>query len=202
MAVDEPWVVIPTAGRDTLLGAVDSTWVPRERTVIVCTRPDVDVPVGCHTITDLGEINIHRWWNAGLDYAAERAARYVLVLNDDVVLAPDATDRLFHAVVATGATIATPGVDDRVTTGGSRYANRTINGACWLLDLTHGLRPDEGYRWWFGDDDLDWRARQAHGVVSVTCQMRHLHANQATEASDELKALADADGRRWRSTEG
>jgi hypothetical protein len=40
---------------------------------------------------------------------------------------------------------------------------RSIVGSCWLLDLSSGLRPDESYRWWFGDDDLDGRVNLAVG---------------------------------------
>lgn len=73
-----------------------------------------------------------------------------------------------------------------------------MDGSCWLLDTSHGIRPDEGYRWWYGDGDLDWRARRdGHGVVSVSCYFHHLHPNELTTTSPSLLELTYADAARW-----
>lgn len=194
------WLVVPTAGRATLEPAIDSTGLPRDRCIVVATTDDVWHLAGVRTIHVRGPINIHRWWNEGLDHAAVLGARYVLVINDDVLMVPGTVDALLDSMRATGATLATPG-SSGLRTDPDRDAPRTLLGSCWLIDLSHGLRPDEGYRWWFGDDDLDWRARRDHaGVVSVPCHFEHLHPNELTAASPELHALADADARRWNST--
>ena len=194
------WVTVPTAGRETLTEAIDSTGIPRDRIVLVATAPGADLPDGCHVVEDLGEINIHRWWNTGIDYAAARGATHVLVINDDVLTDADAVQSLLDEMVRTGAAIASPG-------GGGLFVGHVgemravINGACWLLDLSTDLRPDEGYRWWFGDNDLDFRARvDFGGLVSVPCYFEHLHANELTAQSPELQALADRDRLRWKGT--
>lgn len=188
-------MTIPTADRDTLTAAIDSTGVPRERVVIVATADGVDAP-GCHVVEDFGEINIHRWWNTGIDYAQAHGATHVVVLNDDVIMDADTLPALLDALVGTGAAIASPG-GGGLDTDPRRDRRATMNGACWLLDLSTGLRPDEGYRWWYGDNDLDLRARRLSGVVSVGCYFEHPHANELTESSPHLQALAAADAKRW-----
>lgn len=191
------WVTIPSAGRATLQGAIDTCGVPRDRIVIVDTSGTVQAD-GCHVVRDDGPINIQRWWNAGIDRAQALGATHVAVLNDDIRLGPGALDTLLDALTRTGAAVATPGNMGHVTDP-RRDRGRTIDGACWLLDLSTGLRPDEAYRWWYGDDDLDWRARRGHGGVMATpIPWRHLHHAEATMQRPDLMALARADGERWR----
>lgn len=191
---DDLWVVVPTAGRASMLGAIDSTGVPRERTVVVATSPFAN-GYGCHELHDFGDVNIHRWWNRGIDYAVERGALYVAVINDDIELAEDALTTLVDAM--DGATIASPGPRRRVTDP-SKSVPMTLNGACWVLDASTGLRADEGYRWWYGDNDLDWRARRDHGgVVSVPVGFDHLTPNHLTAEREDLQALASLDLARW-----
>lgn len=193
------WVTVPTAGRDTLTGAIDSCGVPRERIVVVVTAPDVTVPEGCITVVDLGETNIHRWWNTGIDAAVARGGRYVLVINDDVLMDAGTVPKLLAAMQDTGASVASPDGGGLVTDP-EKYRGRVMNGACWLLDTTHGLRPDEGFRWWYGDDDLDWRARRdGRGIVSVSAYFEHLHPNHLTATTPYLTELTQVDAQRWNS---
>lgn len=189
------WVTVPTAGRDTLAAAIDSTGIPRDRTVIVKTAEDAALPDGCHVVEDFGEINIHRWWNAGLDYAQAHGATHVLVINDDVLLDESTVPALLEGMDGRAA-IGSPGAGGIFE--GDLPEWRVMNGACWLLDLATGLRADEGYRWWYGDNDLDWRARTEHGgVASIRCHFVHLHANELTAASPSLTRLTDDDNRKW-----
>lgn len=192
------WVTVPTRGRETLVEAIDSTGVPRDRTVIVVTTPGVAAPEGCHVVEDFGEINIHRWWNAGIDYAAERGATHVLVINDDVVLNPGTTVRALLDEMSSAA-IASPGAGGVIQ--GWDFTSRVMDGSCWLLDLSTGLRPDEGFRWWYGDNDLDRRARRDYGgVASIRCDFMHTRPNHLTATSPELQALADRDRERWEAS--
>lgn len=191
------WVTIPSAGRATLTAAIDSTGVDRDHIVIVDTSGTVQAD-GCHVVRDDGPINIQRWWRQGIDYAQALGATHVAVLNDDVELGHNALRDLLWGLQATGAAIASPGPPKHVTDP-SRGRGRTINGACWVLDLATGLRADERYRWWYGDDDLDWRARRDHGgVVTVPVTWFHHHHAEATMQRRDLMALARADGERWR----
>ena len=163
------WVVVPTAGRDTLTQAIDSTGIPRNHTVVILTRDDITAPDGCHTILDLEPINIHRWWNKGIEHAISNGARYIAVINDDVMMDQEAIPQLV-----------------------------SITGSCFVIDTTFDLRPDEGYRWWYGDNDLDWKARKNFGgLVLVPVNFQHLTPNHLTLNSYMLQELAQMDKDRW-----
>jgi hypothetical protein len=163
--------------------------------VIVKTALDVPLRDGCHVVEDFGEINIHRWWNAGIDYAQARGATHVLVINDDVLLDETTIPALLDGMEGRAA-IGSPGAGGIFE--GDLPEWRVLNGACWLLDLSTGLRADERYRWWYGDNDIDWRARTQHGgVASIRCFFLHPHANELTAASPELMRLTEDDNRTW-----
>jgi hypothetical protein len=68
-----------------------------------------------------------------------------------------------------------------------------ITGWCWLLRVRSGLRPDETYRWWFGETDLARRADAAGGATRVEAGVVHVHPNLTTSQSPELRELAEAD---------
>lgn len=178
-------LVIPTRGDhpELLRAIVATSGLPPERVVVVVNGdgplPDVDLPAT--KIYDPGPINIHRWWNVGIDLLAERGCTRVAVLNDDLIIAPDTLPKMARALGS--ATLAV--LDDP-------YG---VSGHCWLLNITHGVRPDESYRWWCGDLQLWADAQRAGGVVTVPdAWCLHMHANEATWASPDLAALADADG--------
>lgn len=176
-------LVIPTRGDhlDLLRGIIATSGLPPERVVVVATGPgplpDADLPASL--ICDPEPLNIHRWWNAGIDWLAERGCTRVAVLNDDLIIGPDTLPRMARALA--GATLAL--LDD----GGP-------SGHCWMLNVTHGVRPDESYRWYCGDLQLIADAAAARGVMRTPdAWCLHLHATEATEADPELVALAAAD---------
>lgn len=189
------WVVVPTCGRDTLTAAIDSTGIPRDRVVVIVTALNVDVPDGCRSIIDVGPINIHRWWNRGIALAESHGARFVAVINDDVLLDADSLPTLVDAM--DGATLASPGAPVRMTDP-FKHHPMTILGSCWVLDVTHGLRPDEAYRWWYGDNKLDWDARRhGEGIARASVTFEHLAPNHLTSESPDLQSLANLDAYTW-----
>jgi hypothetical protein len=148
-------------------------------------------------VEDLGEINIQRWWNRGIDEAVQLGATVVAVLNDDVRIADDGLSSMYRALVESSATIASP---TRPDWGPGIHKGRLVPyrpvlwGACWLLDVSSPLRPDESYRWWYGDNDLDIRARRDYGgIVSVDVWFENANTGQSTSVSGELQDLADED---------
>jgi hypothetical protein len=183
VTADDVWVVIPSRGDypDLLAGIVANCGRP-ERIVLVWTGEGPAMRLGTLVRRHHGPTNIHGWWNHGIDLAAGFGARYVAVLNDDLELTPGCLPKMADVLRGTGRTLAVVGDGNGMT------------GWAWMLDVTHGLRPDESFRWWFGDNDLWLRARQHYqGTVGVDVPIRHVHPNEATSASKELQALAEAD---------
>lgn len=191
------WLTVPTAGRATFAPMLDFSGIPPERCAVVVTAPGVDVPAGCHVIEDFDEINIHRWWNRGIDYAVAHGARWVAVVNDDIVLSPDTLPTIVAAMQKYGAALGSPGGDGHYDNP-NRDLAMTMLGSCFVLDTSTTLRPDEGYRWWYGDNDLDHRARRDHGgIATARCYFQHMTPNQLTAESEELLALTRLDAQRW-----
>lgn len=173
-----PSLVIPSRGaHPELLDGLVSLGCP---TVIVRTSADFSYSGLASVIDDFGPLCIHRWWNAGLRTVEAAGTRYALVVNDDVSLPPDAPAEMAERMQATDAWLC--GADPVAMTGW-----------CWMLDLTSPLRPDERFRWFFGDNDLWLRAEQAGRLTGVNVGAVHHHANEATAASPELADVIRAD---------
>ena len=152
-------------------------------------------------LEDFGPRNIQRWWNAGIQEASSRGATAVAVVNDDIMLSPETLGTLHAELVESGAAIASPtrlefrpGLHRRPLLP---YAPR-LWGSLWVLRLDSGLRPDNRYVWWYGDNDLDIRARKSHGgVVLVPVEYKHLHPGEGTAASPELQQQTGRDAQRF-----
>lgn len=193
------FMTIPTAGAhpELLAGLVRDSGLPPERIVIVTTRPGVALPAGVVRIEDHDERNIQRWWTVGIDEAERQGATAVAVLNDDIRLTPQTLPTLHRALMDSGAAIASPartefreGVHRRPLIP---YEPR-IWGSIWVLNLSTGLRPNPKYVWWYGDNDLDIRARRNHGgIVLKDVEYEHIHPSTATFQSAELLAQTELD---------
>lgn len=130
--------------------------------------------------------NISAWWNLGLDAVAEFMGgdEYVVaVLNDDVVVPAGFVQTLAGAIEHYGAAAAYPDVYNV----GHDHVQKTIPdgprmaGFAFALRGSAGIRADESLAWWYGDNDIDWQARQMGGTVLVGgLKIQHLYANSTT----------------------
>jgi hypothetical protein len=193
------FMTVPTAGAhpELLDDLIHGCGLPLEQIVVVSTRPGVRLPPDVVVVEDFGPLNIQRWWLRGIEEAVARGATAVAVCNDDLILGSTALAELHEALVATGATVASPSRPPRKDGVHRRplvpYSPR-IWGCLWVLDATSGLRPDPRYVWWYGDNDLDIRARRDHrGIVTVPVDYEHRHPGEGTGKSSDLSAQTDKD---------
>jgi GT2 family glycosyltransferase len=150
--------------------------------------------------------NLSHAWNLGLERVADIALRAdlecwdVAVINDDIVLPPHWASTLSMAMRATRSVIAH--VDPWREHGGPQInripgpvdLSTRITGWAFLMRGEAGLRFDETLRWWYGDDDIDWRARQLGGVMRVPYQqVVHHDPDGSTNRSPELTVQAGRD---------
>lgn len=194
------FLTVPTAGSrpELLQSLIRDSGLPLDHIVVVVTRQGVELPHGVIRITCMDNLNIQHWWNLGIEEAVRRGATHVAVSNDDVRLGPRALDDLLDALDATGATVASPG-PERLHVRRYLPFGRMLDGSLWVLDARTTLRPDEEFVWWFGDDDLDLRARRDYGgVVAVPISFEHVHANQATSTQSALDAQTRIDAKTFR----
>jgi len=193
------FMTIPTAGtRAELLNAlIDQSGLPREQIVLVATRPNLEFPQGCIVIEDLDAPNIQRWWYRGIEEAKSRGASAVAVLNDDIRVTPETLPSLHRALISSGATVASPSrpfVKRKVHKGRLIPYEPRIWGCLWVLDVATELRPDERFVWWYGDCDLDIRARRDYnGIVTLDVEYEHMFPGEGTFKSPSLVAQTDLD---------
>lgn len=151
--------------------------------------------------------HIYEQWNRGLDWAngtsfgqGQRDGHAVAILNDDVVLPPNFVRRMLDTLEHHGPTIAFPNQHGHQVDLHQRHAGPTdlshrISGYAFVVNGAHGIRCDEDFKWWFGDDDLDWRARSDYAgtyqVQDVTVE--HLYPNESTNSDPARLAQADRD---------
>lgn len=183
----EIYVVIPAhrPALDHLRGALETLRHPADMTVVVTNGPDPireeELPDGIVLITDpASDINISRWWNIGLSWidSVEPDPYHVLVMNADARIGPDGVAMLSYELSRSPAVMIGPH-----RSSGSYFETRAepmglhlrLPGYCFMLDSTAGLRADERFRWWCGDDDLEWQARQAGGTLLIgPVRFKHL----------------------------
>lgn len=155
------------------------------------------------------EGRLHAAWNLGLDAARDFALAYgaerwaTLVLNDDLRMAAGAVDRL-NAGLDTDPNIwatypdfqglTTPQLPVVVTTGGSP-TGRSHTGWCVCHRGEKGMRYDEAYEFWFGDDQIERDIRNAGGQVAAVNGVKvvHLAPDVAVQRSPLLQAAISRD---------
>lgn len=201
------WVLIPAARQHLALVTEALTVLgPDAGHAVIVTNgehPLTEYETHTHVLQAGRGINIGRWWNMGLDWieAAETSRKgkvtphHVLVLNADARIGPEGVARLSWALdrdatAAMAGPMRGQGVH-RETRGGPLGLDVRLPGYCFMLTSTNPLRADERFRWWCGDDDLEWRARDAGGTLLVgPIEFRHLGDGQPR---GELLDLAKED---------
>lgn len=204
-----PWLVVPTLGtRDaTLLPLLEGAGMPA---VVVCTGPAspsyyrrARYHEGFGVVESFSAaggiaMNIQRWWNDGIDLAVSHGADAVVVVNDDVAAAPGALLELAAHIEA-----GEPQAPMLVWPDDPEHARgrvTSMSGWCWAID-PHRIRPDESFQWWYGDNDLELRARAMRpdsGVRAVEgLDIKHLRTDWTYERP--VQHLIAQDTRLFRS---
>jgi GT2 family glycosyltransferase len=124
--------------------------------------------------------NLSWLWNEGIRearnwYGPDRSHEaWVAVLNDDAVVPPGWFAAVGTAMTITGAVAGCSGGTVRHgALGGWHFTTNPIDDVAvrlqgWAFILGPGdLMADERLQWWFGDTDIDMRARASGGTVIV-----------------------------------
>lgn len=216
----EFFAVIPTYNRpDELLNLVTQLHyneVKAENILIINNGRGLPPGVeDCAVVQEPRPPHIYRMWNMGLSWAERRCfprsrpdgwpvpPHAVAILNDDVEVPPDFAARMIECLRDTQATIAFPdqgpGIVNEVPLDGKPtpqpLAKKRITGYCFVVNGTHGIRCDERFHWWYGDDDLDWQARRDYnGTWEVDgLTVKHLYPSESTNGNPELLTQAFRD---------
>lgn len=164
-------------------GIVAAAVLPAERVFVIATSEHpIDVPAT--VLVDVGPVNIQRWWNKGIDAATRRGARHVAIFNDDVAFEPGLIQAMSERLDETGASICYTGTGS---------LDPCMTGWAFMINAGHGLRPDERFAWYYGDNDLRDQALKLGGETHVPDRVEHFHPGQSTNADPVLQRLATAD---------
>lgn len=150
--------------------------------------------------------NLSQLWNIGFDWIASRESMLgdgdgtwnIAVLNDDVVLPDGWYDYVAHELRASDAVIACTDAYASLTAPVLKTTpdgNITTRMCPWAFIIRGEsmLRADETFRWWWGDTDLDWTAREHGGVLLLPgYTTQNTGANSTTHG--ELAEQAGRDG--------
>lgn len=184
---------------------------------VACSRDDCD-PCTCRPVSlDIDHViedpeqppNLSRLWNVGIDrahgYAMINGANRwdILIVNDDFIAGAGFVERLQNALRADHAVAASPyawatngpaRVDVYQETGTLRGLDTRMAGFAFMIRGESGLRLDERFRWWYGDDDLAQQACGAGGRVVVHgLSWEHRKPDQQTHADSRLLVQAGTD---------
>jgi hypothetical protein len=213
------YAVIPTRNRPgDLADCVAAIWPQTDEIIIIDNGdPAVDPGGGYRSAPEatlvIGEPtqppNLSRLWNLGLrachdNYTGQRPAGMntwqIAVLNDDAIVPDGWMDACCDALAETGAAAACSDpygilTEPLVHTEPGPVDLRTrLCGWAFVLRGETGLLADEDLRWWYGDDMLDWRARELGGTVVIPgYPVQHRYPNASTTASPALAAQAALD---------
>ena len=178
------WLTIPSGTRRQYLqDIIQDSNIPPEKIVIVHTVESEPID-GVNNIWDLDPVNIHRWWNRGIDVARTFGADYIAVLNDDLKLKNDPINKIVQSMKELNAILGYP----------LPYTG-AIPGYCWVLDIKSNIRADEKLRWWYGDNDIQYKAAMQGEFIYVPCEVKHIHPNELTSSNPDLIELTKADQR-------
>ena len=188
------WAVIPSRDRLVMLANLINQLRDDKVNVVVIdtgySPPFHTLRSGVEWIRDDAEPqNISRWWNTGIDHvkSIEGSNEHVVaILNDDLVIPPKFVQQLATGIKETGAAAAYPDQhgfksNHLHTFAGPISLYRRMTGYAFALRGSADIRADETLQWWYGDDDIDWRARQLGGSLLVGgVSVQHLSPNSST----------------------
>lgn len=210
------YAVIPSNGRECLKQCVDAIG-PQVDHVIVVVGSRNNFPFGGPPIASLPPdtvyywggpetaMNISVWWNDGLEIAAGMArhrdnAKYdVAILNDDVIVPEgwfDAVSGTMRQMGCAAACSGGYGMSVLHTQNSAPPLGTRMQGFAFILAGERGLRADEQFIWYCGDDDLGRRAAMEGGMVMVPgFHVNHLYPNG--QITDELAGAIAGDMQRY-----
>lgn len=204
------FVVIPVKDRHEMTVNLISQLQGWADIFIFDNGSEVEPPDVWNAIDAKGQ-TISQMWNAGLDLAAKYAAEAnvtewnVAILNNDIEVPPGFLAALSHGLrTRDDFWIAYPnyhGVDlpdGQVIVSQAAGGKRTMSGWAFMVRGESGLRVDEQFEWWYGDDDLQLQVESTDNrVVCVGgCTAKHLEPNVSSQ-TPEKQAIIAADRDRF-----
>ena len=174
------WIVIPVGKREKYIpNLLDVLNDYLGRIVIINNSENYSKFHGTHQIEDFDEINIHRWWNKGIDYAIKNGAEYIVIMNDDISFKKDLIERMINKMIDRNADVC----------GIAKHA-----GVMFAIKGSSEIRADENLRWWCGDGDIFRQALVKNSLIwYLEDDFIHFELNKQTDENSYLLDLGRKD---------
>jgi GT2 family glycosyltransferase len=146
-------------------------------------------------------------WNLGVRLARSRqAACNVAILNNDVALGPGVLVRLANALRSrSDLWVVSPNYDRRPLAGiqyvRSTFKHRGLAGFAFMGrgEILDRFAFDEGFNWWYGEDDFIARVVAAGGRVAIVGEANVEHiggGSQTVRYTPDVLVAIERDRRR------
>jgi len=205
--VIQSYAIIPTSNRpQTTLNCIESIRSQVDL-VYVIDNGDRDLVPDSDEYTVIsfdrkGQLpNLSMLWNMGLIHAMLHATVIkqadqwdIAILNDDT-LVPDGWFKTVSCAMRgnTAAAACSGPTTVLYREPGPVPLHTRIQGWAFMLAGEKGIRANEDLHWWYGDDDLDWKSRQAGGMLMVPgYPVQHLSPNSLMTPELQVRASLDA----------
>ena len=178
------WIVVPVGNRHKYLSYLLDTLIEyKNKIVFINNKSPYPIFKGVYHIEDFEEINISRWWNAGIEFAKKHGADYVVVMNDDIEFNPSVIKKMVNEMIK----------------GEYEVSSASGNiGAFWIIDTTSEIRADENLRWWCGDGDIFRQADLNKKFLNYRQnEVKHLEHNLQTMKNPELHKIGKEDLKKY-----
>lgn len=218
------FAVVPTRNRPEQLKALVESLAPQVNEIVVLDNASDPPVAGAELQSVAGEAtvtvlrdeeqppNLSRFWNVLFDYTTKAALQPregaaalnqprwdVAVFNDDAIVPAGwfdvcSTVLRGHPTAAVAHTGTSPVHRHELLTEYPYPREKRMCPWAFVVRGELGLRADEQFRWWFGDDDFCRSAIDAGGVLAAPGPLViNAHAVQATAQSPVLAELAEKD---------
>lgn len=182
--------------------------------VVIDNASTPPVKASCPVIRDMEQPpNLSRLWNVGLDWVSDcegDSEHFVAVLNDDILTSPSFVQMIASKMDKYEVDLGFPnqrgyGVDviDRSPPATCKNLEDRMTGYAFVLRGSAHIRANEDLRWWYGDQDVEMKARKGKGTVLVSgITVEHFDPNGYTNRSPTLSAQAARDRETFRKIWG
>jgi GT2 family glycosyltransferase len=155
-------------------------------------------------LVDAAGWGLHRMWNDGICRSRRRDPEAdIAILNNDLVVGPSFLSGLQRGLhSAEDLWAVSPNYDDRPICGVQRVTSTFKDGGLAGFAFMAPARTfrrvtfDEGFRWWYGDDDFVWQIARAGGTVGIVGDVRVEHVgggSQTVRYTTDVVACIEAD---------
>jgi hypothetical protein len=178
------WIVVPIGKREKYIPLLLDT-LSRYRENIIFVNNDINYTKfnDVTHITDFQEVNIHRWWNKGIDYAKSQGAEYIVIMNDDISFPKNMIEDMVHKMKEKDAWVC----------GLAYHA-----GVFFIIKADSNIKADENLRWWCGDGDIFRQALINDKLIwHKEDNFKHFEHNFQTKSSKYLKDLGKEDLKKY-----